>query len=106
MGGFFKVFFAVLLALVVFAVIGIIISLGIVGGLLSPSKPETGAKAVLFVDLGQTFKEQTQDNPLSDISSDDEYDVPGLYDMVRLLRYAKTDSSIKGVYLKCNNDPK
>jgi protease IV len=105
MGGFFKVFFAVLLALVVFAVIGLIIVFGIAGSFLSPAKPETGAKAVLYVDLGQTFKEQTVDNPLSAIGSDDEYDVPGLYDVVRLLRYAKTDSAVKGVYLKCNNDP-
>ena len=105
MGGFFKVFFAVLLALVFFAVVGLIVVFGIAGSFLSPAKPETGAKAVLFVDLGQTIKEQTVDNPLSDIGSDDEYDVPGLYDVVRLLRYAKTDSAVKGVYLKCNNDP-
>src|ERR1700727_1860133 len=106
MGGFFKVFFAVLLALVVFTVLGLFLAFGIAGSFLSPAKPETGAKAVLYVDLGQTFKEQTQDNPLSGISSDDdEFDVPGLYDVVRLLRYAKTDSAIKGVYLKCNNDP-
>ena len=105
MGGFFKSFFAALLALVVFAVIAVIILLGIAGSMFSPARPEIGGKAVLVVDLSQTFREQAQDNPLSDLGSDDQYDVPGLYDVVRLLRYAKTDSAIKGVYLKCNGDP-
>src|SRR5579872_6409196 len=99
MGGFFKSFFAALLALVVFAIIGVAILLGVAGNLLSPGKPEIEGKAVLVVDLGQTIREQAQDNPLSGLSSDDQYDVPGLYDVVRLLRYASTDSTIKGIYI-------
>ena len=105
MRGFFKSFFAALLALLVFSVIVVIILVGVAGNLLSPAKPEVGAKAVLVLDLSQTFREQAQDNPLSDLGSDDEYDVPGLYDVVRLLHYAKTDSAVKGIYIKCNNDP-
>jgi protease-4 len=105
MRGFFKSFFAALLALVIFTVILVLILLGIVGNLLSPSRPVVGDKAILLVDLGQTFREQVQDNPLSDFGSDDEYDVPGLYDVVREIAYAKQDTAIKGIYLKCNNDP-
>ncbi|WP_431215689.1 hypothetical protein ACQ86N_14065 [Puia sp. P3] len=63
MRGFFKSFFAALLALIIFTVIAVIILVGVVGGLLSPSKPDIDGKAVLMVDLGQTYKEQTQDNP-------------------------------------------
>jgi len=105
MRGFFKTFFAVLLALIVFVVVVIFILAGVASTLISPSKPSVGAKAVLVVDLGQTYKEQTQDNPLGDLGSDDEYDVPGLYDVVRILRHAKNDSAIRGIYLKCNGDP-
>jgi len=105
MRGFFKSFFAALVALIVFTVIVVFVLVGVIGGMLSPGKPEVGAKAVLVVDLGQTFKEQPVDNPLSDLGSDDQYDVPGLYDVVRLLRHAKEDSAIKGIYLKCNNNP-
>jgi protease-4 len=105
MRGFFKTFFAVLLALVIFTVIGVIVVTGIVGGMLSPGKPEVGGKAVLVVDLSQTFREQMVDNPLSDLGSDDQYDVPGVYDVVRLLRHAKKDTAIKGIYIKCNNNP-
>jgi protease IV len=105
MRGFFKSFFAALLALGVFALIFILGLIGYVAGRFSPSRPDVGAKAVLVIDLSQTFREQTQDNPLSDLGSDDEYDVPGLYDLVRLLRRAKQDSAIKGLFLKCNDDP-
>ncbi len=31
--------------------------------------------------------------------------MPGLYDVIRLLRHAGEDSAIKGIYLKCNGDP-
>src|SRR3984957_19057807 len=105
MRGFFKTFFAVLLALIVFVLVIGFIMVGIASTLISPSKPSVGAKAVLVVDLGQTYKEQTQDNPLGDLGSDDEYDVPGLYDVIRIIRHAKDDSAIHGIYLKCNSDP-
>ncbi len=104
MAGFFKSFFASLLALIVFAGFIFIIFFIIVGSLLSPTRPSIGEKAVLVVDLGQEYKEQAQDNPLADLGSDDEYDVPGVYDLVRIIRVAGRDSAIKGIYLKCNSD--
>ncbi len=104
MAGFFKSFFASLLALIVFVGFLFIVFLIIVGTLLSPSRPSVGEKAVLVVDLGQEYKEQAQDNPLADLGSEDEYDIPGVYDMVRIIRHAGRDSAIKGIYLKCNSD--
>lgn len=44
-------------------------------------------------------------NALATLGVDDEYDVPGVYDMVRLIRHAESDSSIHGIFLKCNSDP-
>ncbi|MBN9380077.1 MAG: signal peptide peptidase SppA [Chitinophagaceae bacterium] len=105
MGGFFKSFFAALLALVIFTVIIVFVLAGVVGGLLSPKKPAIEAKSVLVIDLAQSLHEQKQDNPLSGLGSEDQYDVPGLYDLVRLIRYAKGDSAVRGIYLKCNDDP-
>ncbi|HEV9037224.1 MAG TPA: signal peptide peptidase SppA [Puia sp.] len=105
MRGFFKTFFAALLALAVFTVLAVFILMGVVGGILSPGRPDVGGKGVLVVDLDQSYKEQVQDNPLSDLGSDDQYDVPGVYDVVRLLKHAAGDSAIKGIYLKCNGDP-
>ena len=69
MGGFFKTFFASLLALVVFTVIAVFVFAGvvgvIVGGLGSSKKEETGSKAVLVLDLNHAFREQMQGNPLA-----------------------------------------
>src|SRR5580698_3319161 len=104
MAGFFKSFFASLLALIVVAGFFFILFLFLIGSVLSPTRPSVGEKAVLVVDLGQEYKEQAQDNPLADLGSDDEYDVPGVYDLVRIIRVAGRDSAIKGIYLKCNSD--
>src|SRR6266702_1414025 len=101
---FFKIFIAALLAMVVFTVIVVIVAAGWIGSIASSDKPEVGSKGILYIDLQQTMPEQTLDNPLADLGVDDHYDVPGLYDMMRLIRYAKTDTSIKGIYLRCNDN--
>src|SRR5277367_4684891 len=104
MAGFFKTFFASLLALIVFVGCFILFFLIVIGTVFSPSRPSVGDKAVLVIDLGQEYREQAQSNPLADLGSEDEYDIPGVYDLVRIIRRAKRDSAIKGIYLKCNND--
>lgn len=104
MGGFFKSFFAALLALVVFAVIAVLVLLVIVSGITSSKKPDIGGKAVLFIDLNLSFREQMQENPLAELGADDLYNTPGGYDLIRLVRHAKQDTAIKGIYLKCNNN--
>lgn len=104
MRGFFKSFFAALLALVVFTVIGVFFLAGYVGGLLASKKPDIDGKAILTLDLGQSYREQTQDNPLSALGSEEQYDVPGLYDVVRLLHHAEKDTAIKGLFIKASDD--
>ncbi|HZE82858.1 MAG TPA: S49 family peptidase, partial [Puia sp.] len=104
MGGFFRSFFAALLALAVFTVVAVLILMAIVSGLTSPKHPSVGEKAVLFIDLSLPVKEQEQEDALAGLGSEDHYDTPGGYDIVRLLKHAKQDSAIKGVYLKCNNN--
>lgn len=101
MRSFLKFFFASLLALIIFSIIGLFVLIGWIGGIASASKAETGSKAVLVLDLSQPFRERMQENPFS-FADDDQYDVPGIYDLVRLIRYAKQDSAIKGIYVKCN----
>ncbi|HWK06077.1 MAG TPA: signal peptide peptidase SppA [Puia sp.] len=105
MRGFFKTFFAALLALVAFTAIIVLILVGKISGLLSAKRPDIASKSVLYIDLGQSYREQEQENPLSGLGSEEQYDVPGLYDLVRLVRHAKEDTAIKGIYLKCNDDP-
>jgi len=70
MRGFFKSFFAALLALIAFTAIIVVVLVGKFSGFLSPKKPELATKSVLFIDLGQSYKEQEQGNPLADLGAE------------------------------------
>ncbi len=104
MRSFLKIFFASLLAFIVFTLVIFFILAGWIAGIASSKKTETGSKAVLVLDLSQSFHEQKQDNPLSDFGSEDQFDVPGVYDITRLIAHAKQDSSVKGIYIKCGQN--
>jgi protease-4 len=100
---FFKIFFASFLALLVFTVIGVLILLYIIGN-AGPGRPVVGYKGILILNLGQTYPEQEKDNPLYTITGDVSDNVPGLYDVVRMLHYAKTDTAIKGILIKAGDN--
>ncbi|MGI8636676.1 MAG: signal peptide peptidase SppA, partial [Segetibacter sp.] len=70
----------------------------------SGSKPELGSKAVLILDLTKQYKEQKQDDELNFLRGNADENVPGLYDVIRMIKYAKTDSSIKGIYIKSDDN--
>ncbi len=105
MKGFFKTFFASLLALVIFTILGVIILIGFVVSATSADKPVVGNNAVLVLDLSNTFKEQSEDNPVNALINKTENEVPALYDMIRMIHHAKTDSLVKGIYILCSNNP-
>jgi protease-4 len=104
MKAFFKTFFASLLALIIFSLLAFFILLGIIAGATSSEKPHVGRKAVLVVDLSHSFKEQARDNPINVFFNEADNDMPALYDMVRMISHAKSDSSIKGIYILCGNN--
>ena len=95
-----KLFFASFLALIIFSIIALVIGVWIIGAALQPSKPDLGSKGVLVLDLSTTYNEQAKDNPLASITGDASDNAPGLYDIIRMLHYAKTDTTIKAVYIK------
>jgi len=100
---FLKIFLATLLALLAFTVILVFFLVGWIGGIASSQRTEVGSKAVLVLDMNEEFHERKQENVLTGFG-DDQYDAPGVYDVIRLVRYAKQDSSIKGIYIKCNGN--
>jgi protease IV len=103
MRSFFKIFFASFLALVVFVVVFFFFIAGYIGGLASKPNEETGSNAVLVLDLSETFGEKPVVDPLSGFS-ENRYNSPGVYDVIRLIRNAKSDSSIKGIYIKASSN--
>ncbi|HTQ64956.1 MAG TPA: signal peptide peptidase SppA [Puia sp.] len=105
MGSFLKTFLASFLALFIFFLLIIFFIIGWIGGIALSQKAESaGSRAVLMIDLNQTFHERVQENPFANFR-DEEYDVPGIYDIIRLIRYAKKDSAVKGIYLSCDGNP-
>jgi protease IV len=102
MRSFFKIFFASLLALIVFVVIFIFFSIGYLSSVVSGfanQAEETGANAVLVLDLSESFGEKATSDLLANFS-ESRYNTPGVYDVIRMIRYAKTDSAIRGIYIK------
>ena len=89
MKGFFKTFFASLLALIIFTVLGVFVVIGIIAGATTSDKPVVGSNAVLVLDLSADFKEQSQDNPINTLLNKSESEPPSLFDMVRMIHYAK-----------------
>lgn len=104
MRSFFKMFFAALLALVVFMFIGVFLLVGLAGALASDDKAPVAAKSILVLDLAQPLREQAQEDPVGELMNRDEGSVPGLYDAVRLIGHAAGDNNIAGIYIKAEGN--
>ncbi len=104
MRSFLKIFFASLLALIIFTLISIFISIWLISKAAQPGAEPIGKNGILVLDLGTAFKEQAQNNSIGSLIGDLSSENPGLYDVVRMLHYAKTDSSVKGLYIKVNKN--
>lgn len=104
MRNFFKFFFASLLALVVFTLLAVFFLVSMIGGMAAKDQPRVAAKSVIVLDLSQHYEEQVKENPLTFLSNEAK-DIPGLYDVIRLLKVAKTDKNVAGIYVIANNNP-
>ncbi len=105
MKSFFKSFFAALLALIVFTLIGFFLIIGIAASFSKEEKMTIESNSVLVLDISQDFKEQSQDDPFSELINKKKGKTPSLSSLISLIKYAKTDSSIKGIYIKCQQNP-
>ncbi|MES2372704.1 MAG: signal peptide peptidase SppA [Bacteroidota bacterium] len=105
MKAFFKTVFASLLALILFTVICVFFVIGLITSAASSEKPHVGNNAVLVLDLSTEFKEQSQSNmPFNGLLKPGDDEAPSLYDMVRMIKHARSDSSVKGIYILCNDN--
>lgn len=102
MRSFFKFFFASLLSIIVFCMLCLFLLIAVIGGLASRSKPDVPSKSVLVIDLAQAFHERAQNDPMNVLTDDDK--IPGLFDVIRLIRHAKTDDDIAGIYIEADGN--
>ncbi len=103
MWSFFKTVLATLLALVIFSVLAFFFFAAFIGGLASKEAPKVRSQSVLVLDLGQHYAELLKENTLGVLSGNGD-DVPGLYDVIRLLHSAQTDKNIAGIYILANTN--
>jgi protease IV len=93
-------FFAALLAIIVFCGVILIFFSVVIGGLISKEDSSIEPRSVLFIDLNKSFQDKKSINPFLQFTGNVEDELPTLYELVRMVRKAKTDSSVKGIYLK------
>ena len=105
MKSFFKSFFAALLALFVFTLVGFFILVGIAAAFSSDEKVSVASNSVLVIDASETFLEQSKSDPFSELINKKNGKQPSLSELIGLINYAKKDSSIKGIYIKCAQNP-
>lgn len=102
---FFKSFLASLLALFVFTALGFFLLIGIAAA-FSTDEPKTIAdNSILVIDLSVNYLEQTKSDPYTELINKKKGKTPNLSELVQFIQYAKTDASIKGIYLKCQQNP-
>ena len=102
---FFKTFFASLLALIIFTILGVVVIISIAAGFSKEEQKVTAPNSVLVIDLSETFTEQTKSDPFSELMRQKNGKTPSLSQLIGLLQNAKKDSTIKGLYIKCQENP-
>lgn len=101
MRNFFKIFFAALLALVIFSLLVFLIIIGAVASLTKKDQPGVEAKSVLNLNLSKSFPEHAGNNPIASFSGGE---TPTLYEVVRLISHAKDDKDIAGIYINADGN--
>jgi len=104
MKSFLKYFLAALLAILVFCVITIFFFMGMAGGAMSETAPKIAKKSVLQIDLSNNYEERPIEDFQSVVNSEGFEKQPGLYDVIRLIKKAKDDDKISGIYIVANGN--
>jgi len=107
MNNFFKMFFASCLGTVVGLIIlffsGFFLIAGAISSIGSKDNIDVPKSSVLTLDLGQHFAERMKSNPMG-VFNAEETDVPGLYDVLRMIKHAKDDKNISGIYIEADGN--
>ncbi|UIR56638.1 signal peptide peptidase SppA [Sphingobacterium sp. SRCM116780] len=104
MKSFFKYVLATVTGIVISAVVLFIITLGIIGAIVSSASSEketvVNDNSILYVSFDHSISERTVENPFGSL------DIPGyniknlgLDDIIARIKNAKSDSKIKGIYM-------
>lgn len=95
---------AAMLALLVFFGLGFLILIGIATSLSSTQKTTISSNTVLFLDLSKTFSDRKTDKTIAQLTGGSDMSGTSLYELVRLINHAASDSAVRGIYIKCNDN--
>lgn len=70
----------------------------------SKEKVETGSNAVLLLDLSTRFPEVEPSDVFEKLMGDESSVPPSLFHLTRMIRHAKDDKSVKGIFIKCESN--
>lgn len=101
MNSFFKTFFAALLALVVFCLLIFLVLIAAVKSLADKEKADVKDKSVLVIDLSKHFPEHSASSPLGTFG---EEAPPTLSEVVYMIKEAKAEKNIRGIYLSVDGN--
>ena len=104
---FFKMFFASALAMVVTGFLLLLVFIGMIVGVaksVTDKESKVASGNVIMIDFSKKIHEQGQANSFAAFSDGSPYEA-GLYDIVKAISHAKTDGSIKGIYLRLGPTP-
>jgi len=104
MKSFFSSFFAALLALFVFSIVGLMLLIGSAAAFSSDEPTAIPSNAVLVIDLNDNFTEKEVSDPFTEFMNPGSGKVPSLSNVIGLIQHAKKDSNIKGIYIKCQQN--
>lgn len=99
---FFQSFFGSLAALIVFSILLIVFVFSMAAALSSKEKSKVDANSVLVIDLSLPYREIQPANPIAEFTGNADSEIPSLYNLIRMIHHAKTDASIRGIYIKSN----
>lgn len=98
--GFWKSFFATILALLVFSVLSFFLLIGLIGALSADQEVVVAENSVLRLNLDAEIREQHAENPFEGLPIlGTEVASVGLIELKEAIRHAKDDPKIKGIYL-------
>jgi len=104
MKNFFTYLLASILGFFISGILLFLIMMGIIGGMMSSSKKTVEVKdnTVLYIDFNKQIVDRASNNPFEgfDYMSMQPTSNMGLYDILKAIENAKSDSKIKGIYME------
>jgi protease-4 len=77
----------------------------LIGIFSAEEEKKVATNSVLVIDLNEAFPEQSKEDAYSELLSKKNGKIPSLSNVVALIKHAKNDAAIKGIYIKCQQNP-